>query len=207
MSQETTQQNEAPRKFPYLALLPVALAAALMSVFAMSLFSGKDNSLVPSPLVGKPAPEFALAAVPGIERNGEALPGFSTADLKGAPVTLVNVWASWCIPCRAEHPFIEALAKVDGVQIFGLNHKDQPENAKRFLDELGNPYVAVGGDRNGRVSIDFGVYGVPETFVVNSEGRIVYKFIGPITESRLRNELQPEIEKILTASSTAPATQ
>ena len=152
---------------------------------------------MPSALIGKPVPAFSLPPLEGAVRDGQALPGFDSTSTAGAPVTLVNVWASWCVPCRAEHPFITALGDDERIRLYGLNHKDQTVNAVKFLEELGNPYDAVGVDANGRVSIDFGVYGVPETFVIDRNGTIVHKFIGPVTESRLRSELLPAIEEAL----------
>lgn len=181
-------------------LLPLIMFAALCGLFFLQLLSGKDNSTVPSALIGKPMPTFELAAL-----EGSGLPGFSNESASqntsqnggAAKLTLINVWASWCIPCRSEHPFVEHLAKDARLRVFGLNYKDQTNTALGFLKELGNPYDAIGVDENGRVGIDFGVYGVPETFVVDQSGTIVYKFIGPISQSRLDNELMPAIEKAL----------
>ena len=140
----------------------------------MRININRDPGLVRSVLIDKPAPAFALPAVAGL-----GVPGFDTAALKGE-VTVVNVFASWCIPCRDEHPVLMALQDQTGVRLFGINQKDAPENAVKFLAELGNPYDAIGADANGRVSIDWGVYGVPETFVVNAQGIITYKHVGPI---------------------------
>lgn len=173
-------------------LLPLIIFAALCALFFFQLTSGKDNSTVPSALIGKPVPTFELAAL-----EGTGLPGFSTQSASQAKLTLINVWASWCIPCRDEHPFVKQLAKDERLKVFGLNYKDQPDAALGFLKELGNPYDAIGVDANGRVGIDFGVYGVPETFVVDNKGTIVYKFIGPISKRRLDSELLPAIEKAL----------
>ena len=169
-----------------LAILPLVALVALIAVFATSL--NRDPSLVPSVLINKPAPEFALAAVPGLD-----VPGFDAAALKGE-VTLVNVFASWCIPCRDEHPVLEALRQRTDVRLFGINQKDAPENARAFLTSLGNPYDAIGADTNGRVSIDWGVYGVPETFIVDAAGVIRFKHIGPIAMDQLESEILPAIE-------------
>jgi cytochrome c biogenesis protein CcmG/thiol:disulfide interchange protein DsbE len=139
--------------------------------------------------IDKPAPQFSLAEVEGL-----GVPGFDTASLKG-DVTVVNVFASWCIPCRDEHPLLMALKDMTGVRLFGINQSDAPENARAFLEELGNPYMAVGSDRDRRVSIDWGVYGVPETFVVDAEGVITFKHVGPLTPDTMRTELLPAIEK------------
>ncbi len=156
-----------------LLLSPLLVLAALVAVFAMNI--DRDPSLVRSVLIDKPAPELALSPVTGLN-----LPGLDSSLLEGQ-VSLVNVFASWCVPCRAEHPFLMQLAAEAEVQMLGINQKDAPENAAKFLAELGNPYDAVGGDDNGRVSIDWGVYGVPESFVVNAEGVITYKHVGPIS--------------------------
>jgi len=160
--------------------LPLILLVALVGVFAMSM--NRDPNLVRSVLIDKPAPAFTMAEVPE----------FDTAALKGE-VTVVNVFASWCIPCRDEHPLLVALKDVTGVRLFGINQADAPENARAFLAELGNPYDAVGTDRDRRVSIDWGVYGVPETFVVDAEGTITFKHVGPLDAEAIENELLPAI--------------
>lgn len=167
--------------------LPLIALVALVAVFALSM--DRDPGLVRSVLIDKPAPQFSLAEVEGL-----GVPGFDTASLKG-DVTVVNVFASWCIPCRDEHPLLMALKDMTGVRLFGINQSDAPENARAFLEELGNPYVAVGSDRDRRVSIDWGVYGVPETFVVDADGVITFKHVGPLTPDTLRTELLPAIEK------------
>ena len=167
--------------------LPLLLLVGLIGVFAMSM--NRDPSLVRSVLIDKPAPEFAMPAVPGL-----GVPGFDTASLKGQ-VTVVNVFASWCIPCRDEHPLLLALRDVRNVRLFGINQSDAPENAVAFLTELGNPYAAVGADRDRRVSIDWGVYGVPETFVVDAKGIITFKHVGPLTPQSMDEQLLPAIER------------
>ena len=170
-----------------LAVLPLLLLVGLVAVFAMNM--DRDPSLVRSVLINKPAPTFALPAV-----AGTGVDGFDTAALQGE-VTVVNVFASWCIPCREEHPLLERLKAETGVRIFGINQKDAPENAVAFLTELGNPYQRIGGDADNRVSIDWGVYGVPETFVVNAAGVITFKHVGPISPQSLEKEVIPAIEK------------
>ena len=167
--------------------LPLLALIALVAVFAFSI--DRDPGLVRSVLIDKPAPVFAMAEVPGL-----GVPGFDTASLKGA-VTVVNVFASWCIPCRDEHPLLVTLKAETGVRLFGINQADAPENARAFLAELGNPYDAVGTDRDRRVSIDWGVYGVPETFVVDAQGIITFKHVGPLTPEAIEAELLPAIEK------------
>lgn len=185
---------EAKRRL-WLALIPLAVFLALAGLFLTQL--GKDASRVPSPLIGKEIPKFALPALAGVN-----LPGFDDRELRQGKVTIVNVFASWCGPCRDEHPQLMQLAadktlQAKGVRIFGLNYKDSAANAKRFLDSLGNPYIRIGVDGAGRAAIDWGVYGVPETFVVKGDGTIAYKFIGPISSEALKTRLLPEIEKAL----------
>jgi cytochrome c biogenesis protein CcmG/thiol:disulfide interchange protein DsbE len=167
--------------------LPLVALLALVAVFALSI--DRDPNLVRSVLIDKPAPSFAMAEVPGL-----GVPGFDTAALKGE-VGVVNVFASWCIPCRDEHPLLVALKQTTGVRLLGINQADAPENARAFLAELGNPYDAVGADRDRRVSIEWGVYGVPETFVVDAEGIITFKHVGPLTQEAIDTQLLPAIER------------
>lgn len=183
--------NSAPRRRRLVAYLPLALFAGLVLAFVVQLYSG-DPSKLPSALLGKPVPVFTLPAI-----EGASQPGFSNADLAKGRVSVVNVFASWCAPCHQEHPFLMELAKDSRIVMFGINQKDKAENARRFLGKLGNPYSAVGADGDGRVSIDWGVYGVPETFVVSGDGRIVYKHVGPLNAELIRNRLMPEITKAL----------
>lgn len=178
-----------------LILLPLLAFIALAALFLYRLGTG-DPSVLPSALIGHPAPVTDLPPLPGVERNGKPIPGVSNATFKGA-VTLVNVWASWCVPCRDEVPFLEQLSKDKRIQLVGINYKDASDNARRFLNRYGNPFVATGRDEAGRASIDWGVYGVPETFLVGRDGRIAYKLIGPITADNLARTLNPEIEKAL----------
>lgn len=164
-----------------LALLPLMALVALIAVFALNI--DRDPSLVQSVLIDKPAPEFNLPAV-----EGTGLAGFDTSALKGQ-VTIVNVFASWCIPCRDEHPVLERLKAETGIALYGMNEKDTPENANAFLAELGNPYDRIGADVSGRVSIDWGVYGVPETFIVDKNGIIRFKHTGPLSMADIDKEL------------------
>jgi len=166
--------------------LPLIVMLALVGVFAASL--NRDPNYIPSVLIDKPAPTFTLAGIEGI-----GTPGFDTAALKGE-VSVVNVFASWCVPCRAEHPLLVTLKQRSGAKLVGINQKDAPENARQFLANLGNPYDAIGADNSGRVSIDWGVYGVPETFVVDRNGVITYKHIGPMTARSLEQSVLPAIE-------------
>lgn len=174
----------APRRSPWLYAIPLLMFAALAAVFAKGLFSG-DASKVPSALIGKPAPAVTLAPLEGLQRDGRPVPTFDMADLAKGRATIVNVFASWCAPCRVEHPFLVAMAEAPAVKqgkvaLVGFNYKDEAENARRFLGALGNPYSAVGVDRAGRAAIDWGVYGVPETFLIGPDGRILEKHVGPL---------------------------
>ncbi|WP_027835858.1 DsbE family thiol:disulfide interchange protein [Maritalea myrionectae] len=171
--------------------LPLVLTIALFALFASQI--NRDPDLLPSALMNKPAPEFTLQPVEGHDQ-----PGFSSADLKGQ-LSLVNVWASWCVPCREEHEFLMRLAERDDIKLFGINYNDQPENARDFLRKLGNPFDAVGDDRNRRVSLEWGVYGVPESYLVNKDGVIVYKHTGPMSEDSFQNKVLPAIAKALEA--------
>lgn len=180
-----------PRRRLWL-FLPLIVFAALAAIFYFRLFTG-DPSRIPSALIGRQVPAFDLPPLEGLKSGGEQVPGFASADLAKGEVSLVNVWASWCAPCRLEHPILMEAAQAGIARIYGLNYKDQPENARRFLGQLGNPYAAVGADRNGRVGIDWGVYGVPETFVVDGKGHIVYKHVGPIDRTIMRETILPRI--------------
>jgi cytochrome c biogenesis protein CcmG/thiol:disulfide interchange protein DsbE len=175
-------------------LIPVLVFAALAALFTVALQKG-DPSRLPSALIGRPAPALTLAPVEGLARDGASLPGLTPADLvRGRPV-VVNFWASWCLPCVEEHPQLVALATATGVPILGINHKDQPANAARFLARNGDPYAAVGADTNGRAAIEWGVYGMPETFIVDGTGKIVFKHVGPIGREALVREVLPALEK------------
>ena len=176
-----------------LLLLPLVVFLALAALFLIRLGSG-DPSRLPSALIGRPAPPTDLPPLAGLERDGKAVPGLSNVAFQGA-VTLVNVWASWCVPCADEVPFLAQLAKDKRIQLVGINYKDAPDNARRFLNRYGNPFVASGTDESGRVSIDWGVYGVPENFLIGRDGTIVYKLVGPITADNLVKVLEPEIAK------------
>jgi cytochrome c biogenesis protein CcmG, thiol:disulfide interchange protein DsbE len=178
-----------------LVLLPLIAFLALAALFLYRLGAG-DPSRLPSALIGHPVPTFDLPAIPGLERDGKPIPGLSNATFQGA-VTLLNVWASWCVPCHDEAPFLEQLSRDKRIQVVGINYKDAPDNARRFLYRYSNPFVATGRDEEGRASIDWGVYGVPETFLVGRDGRIAYKLVGPITGENFSRTLLPEIEKAL----------
>lgn len=168
-------------------LIPVAAFMGLGLAFSWGLT--RDPGTIPSTMIGKLAPEFALPPVQGREL------GLSSADLHGE-VSLVNVFASWCTACRQEHPLFMELARQGKVPIHGLNYKDQPTDAAAWLDTLGDPYSRTGADLNGRVAIEWGVYGVPETYVVGADGRIAYKHIGPVTESILKETVLPLVHRL-----------
>ena len=171
-------------------LSPLMLAPlVIFAGFAGLAFVGlqrEDPEGLPSALAGRQAPAVALTPL-GNE------PLFSDSDLRDGEVKLVNYWASWCAPCRVEHPNLEQLAR-DGVTIYGVNYKDSPGNAIGFLEELGNPYAGVGADAQGRMALNWGLYGVPETYVIDGEGNIVLRFAGPVTQRVLENTILPAIE-------------
>jgi cytochrome c biogenesis protein CcmG/thiol:disulfide interchange protein DsbE len=178
-----------------LVLLPLGVFLALAALFLLRLGSG-DPSRIPSALIGHDVPPTDLPPLEGLTRDGKPIPGVTNATFKDA-VTLVNVWASWCVPCHDEAPLLDELAKDKRIQLVGINYKDAADNARRFLNRYGNPFVATGADDKGRTAIDWGVYGVPETFVVGRDGRIAYKMVGPIDADNLVKVLEPEIEKAL----------
>jgi cytochrome c biogenesis protein CcmG/thiol:disulfide interchange protein DsbE len=194
MSAETPS-HPAPRRRTLLVLLPLALFLALAALFFFRLGSG-DPSRVPSALIGRPVPHINLPPVEGLTRDGEPVPGITSTDFLGA-VTLVNVWASWCVPCHDEIPLLVKLGQDKRLKLVGINYKDRPDNARRFLGRYGNPFVATGADVNGRAAIEWGVYGVPETFIVGRDGRVVYKLVGPITPENLVRSLRPAIENAI----------
>ena len=196
----TSAQNESAHvgRRRLIVLVPLVLFVAVVVLFLIRLFAG-DPSRIPSALIGHPAPQTTLPPVAGLERDGKPIPGIEPASFKGA-VTLVNVWASWCVPCHDEAPLLVQLAQDPRLRIIGINYKDEPENARRFLGRYGNPFTAAGADPNGRAAIEWGVYGVPETFIVGRDGRIAYKLVGPITPENLEATIKPEIAKALGAA-------
>ena len=193
------KENAWPSRRRIAVLAPLLVFLGLVVLFVLRLQSG-DPSRIPSALIGHPVPQTSLPPVAGLDRNGEPVPGIDPAQFKGA-VTVVNVWASWCVPCHDEAPLLLQLAKDSRVRLVGINYKDQPDNARRFLGRYGNPFAATGADQAGRAAIEWGVYGVPETFVVGRDGRIVYKLVGPINADNLAAVLKPEIEKALATGS------
>jgi cytochrome c biogenesis protein CcmG/thiol:disulfide interchange protein DsbE len=195
----TASENSGLRRRRVLVFLPLALFLGLAALFLLRLFAG-DPALIPSALIGHPAPQTALPPVAGLDRNGAPLPGLDPANFKGA-VTVVNVWASWCVPCRDEAPLLVQLAQDNRFRLVGINYKDEADNARRFLAHFGNPFAAAGADESGRAGIEWGVYGVPETFVVGRDAKIAYKLVGPITADNIDSLLKPQIEKALAAGS------
>ena len=178
-----------------LAIIPLfafLLLACLLGIYLWQLGSGEKNTFqLPSALINKPIPEFKLPPIKNMEAQTK---GLKTSDLKGK-VALVNIWASWCPPCQAEHPILMNLAD-EGVKIYGINYRDTPRDARIFLEMLGNPYTKIGADIQGRVAIEWGVYGYPETFVVDQTGRIRYRHVGPINPGQLNSVIRPILNKV-----------
>jgi cytochrome c biogenesis protein CcmG, thiol:disulfide interchange protein DsbE len=181
-----------------IVVLPLVIFLAVVALFLIRLFAG-DPSRIPSALIGHPAPATTLPPVAGLERDGKPVPGIDPASFKGT-VTLLNVWASWCVPCHDEAPLLMQLAQNPRLRIVGINYKDEAENARRFLGRYGDPFAAAGADISGRAAIEWGVYGVPETFIIGRDGRIAYKLVGPITPENLETTIKPEVEKALAAA-------
>jgi cytochrome c biogenesis protein CcmG/thiol:disulfide interchange protein DsbE len=178
-----------------LVFLPFVFFAGLALLFLVRLFAG-DISRLPSALIGKEVPQFALPAVSGLASR----PGLTDQDMRQGGVTILNIFASWCGPCREEQPLLLALAQdgnlaEEGVRLYGIAYKDAPENIRRYLGENGDPYARIGLDQSGHTGIDLGVYGVPETFIVKGDGTIAFKYVGPITEDALSDVILPQIEE------------
>jgi cytochrome c biogenesis protein CcmG/thiol:disulfide interchange protein DsbE len=193
---EQTSPSASPKR-RWLMALPLVVFGALAVLFWFRLGDG-DPSRIPSALIGHAAPKTALPPLTDLVNNGMPVPGLDPAMFNGK-VSIVNVWASWCVPCHEEAPLLSDLAKDRRLQLVGINYKDSPDNARRFLGRYGNPFDMVGTDANGRASIEWGVYGVPETFVVGRDGNIAYKLVGPITPDNIDAVLKPEIDKALKA--------
>ncbi|QND73833.1 DsbE family thiol:disulfide interchange protein [Tardiphaga sp. 20_F10_N6_6] len=190
--------TQATPKRRWVLALPLLIFAALAGLFWFRL--GADPAKLPSALIGRAAPQTALPALDGLTDSGAPVPGLDPAAFKGK-VSLVNVWASWCVPCHEEAPLLTELGKDKRLQLVGINYKDAPDNARRFLGRYGNPFGIVGVDGNGRAAIEWGVYGVPETFIVGRDGRIAYKMVGGITQENYERVLKVEIDKALQAGS------
>lgn len=196
---DTSQSGRRRR----LVIVPLVVFAGLVALFAFRLGSG-DPSRIPSALIGRAAPATPLPPLSGLTRDGTAVAGLDPALLMGK-VSVVNVWASWCVPCHDEAPLLMELARESAkdsrIQLIGINYKDEADNARRFLGRYGNPFHAVGVDANGRAAIEWGVYGVPETFIVGADGKIAYKLIGPITPENFNAVLKAQIDKALSRKS------
>ena len=187
--------SATPQRRTFLMVLPLIAFIGLALLFWFRLGSG-DPSRIPSALIGRPVPQTMLPPLQGLQADNAQIPGLDPAAFKGK-VSLVNVWASWCVPCHDEAPLLTELGRDKRLQIVGINYKDAPDNARRFLGRYGNPFGFVGVDGNGRASIEWGVYGVPETFVIGREGTILYKMVGPVTAANFESVLKVEIEKAL----------
>lgn len=181
---EQEQENKAAGASKFLVAAPLLLFGILAAFFLAQLLSGRDTQELPSALIDRAAPEFSLPPLPKLRRNGVAVPGLAGSDLKGK-AHLVNIFASWCAPCRAEHPILMSLSQDERFDVVGINYKDDPGNALRFLGGLGNPFDRVGIDPRGRAALDWGFYGIPETFLVDKEGIVRHKVIGPLTADKL----------------------
>ena len=188
---DTSKSGSSGRARYALALLPLLLFGGFALVAGKMLYdqdvNGLDVSAIPSALIGTRAPTLSL---PPLE--GSNLPPLTDAAIRGK-LTLVNVFASWCIPCRQEHPLLQELAKDDRITVVGINYKDKPDNALRFLGELGNPFAAIGIDPSGKAAIDWGVYGIPESYLVGADGTILYKKVGPFDARSVERDLLPAI--------------
>ncbi|MDY8108211.1 DsbE family thiol:disulfide interchange protein [Fulvimarina sp. 2208YS6-2-32] len=210
MSDPENRKTPTPRK-PFsirrgiLVALPLILFAGLAGLFFDALYQnqlGRDITEIPSVLIDKPAPKTVLPALDGVATaDGRPMPGLDLTTPPTKPM-LVNVFASWCGPCRQEHPFLMELSHDERLDIVAINYKDQPANARGFLESLGNPYDAIGVDQKGSATIDWGVYGVPESFLVSPDGRIVFKQTGPLSEEAFRTELLPALENLLDGQDT-----
>ena len=197
MTDQTEDKPAKKKSGPnWFAILPVAVFAGLAILFFVGLKGAGQSRRLPSVLIGKPAPEFDLPPIEGLVLEGKKIPGLKLADLKQGGVTVVNFWASWCIPCRQEHPQLMELSKMKGFKLVGINYKNKAAEARPFLKQLGLPFEAIGADLKGGVGIDFGVVGVPETFLVDGKGVIRYKFIGPISRKAMVDDLLPKIREI-----------
>lgn len=196
-SQENSAQKSSRMRLAF-ALVPLLAFAGFAGIAGKMLYdqdvNGLDISAIPSALIGTQAPALNLEPLEGSQR-----PALTTSAIQGK-LTVVNVFASWCVPCRQEHPLLTEIANDPAVNVVGINYKDKSENALRFLGELGNPFDAIGIDPNGKAAIDWGVYGIPETYLVGADGTILFKKIGPIDEASLRDQLLPAIAKAKSGS-------
>ncbi len=201
MTENIKESEQKPKARIWTSILPLFVFLGIAGASYSLLSTDERNvSTLPSALLDKPAPDLGVPPLEGLQQDGKQVPGMAQAMFQGK-VSIVNVFASWCVPCRQEHPQIVKLGQDDRLQIVGINHKDSTKNALGFLAELGNPYDVVGVDRKGRASIEWGVYGVPETFIVNKKGRIIFKHVGPVNKRGLEEKLMPIIEDALQSAS------
>src|SRR5690242_867030 len=198
-TQNSATQNSQTRQRRMIVLVPLVVFAGITALFLIRLGAG-DPSLIPSALIGHAVPQTTLPPIAGLKRDGGAVPGIDPERFNGA-VSVVNVWASWCAPCHDEAPLLMELAQDQRLRVVGINYKDDADNARRFLGRYGNPFAAAGADQNGRAAIEWGVYGVPETFVIGRDARIAFKLVGPITPENFQSILVPQIDKALAAGS------
>jgi cytochrome c biogenesis protein CcmG, thiol:disulfide interchange protein DsbE len=192
-----SEMTKRERPVPLIVALPLVLLVPFLGLLFLKLYANmrsSDPSQLPSALIGKPAPEFDLPPIPRTLSDYGPVPGLSSGALRTGQVSLLNVWASWCTPCVAEHPQLIELGK-QGIPLYSINYKDKPEAARRFLAQYGNPFRAIGADQSGLTAIDFGVYGVPETFVIDGRGRIAYRFPGPLTPEIVAAKIMPAVRK------------
>lgn len=203
---DTVTKAAKPRR-NWLVALPLVLFGGLAAIFLYQLVSGHDPQQIPSVLIGKTAPQTVLPALEGVSGpDGGPMPALDLTGFGDGRPVLVNVFASWCGPCRDEHPLLMDLAQDERFKLVAINYKDKPENARKFLESLGNPYAAIGVDQKGSATIDWGVYGVPESFLVAPDGEIVFKQTGPFTPEAVKTGLLPAVERVLAGPSkgTAP---
>lgn len=199
----TKQQHAKPKARLWSSILPLFIFLGIAGAsYSLLSTEGRNVSALPSALIDKPAPELSVPELTGLNANNQQVPGMTPGMFKDK-ISIVNVFASWCVPCRQEHPQIVELGEDDRLQMVGINQRDSTKNALGFLAELGNPYDVVGVDRSGRASIEWGVYGVPETFIVNHQGRIIYKHVGPISPRGLQEKLMPIIEDAIQSANSS----
>jgi cytochrome c biogenesis protein CcmG, thiol:disulfide interchange protein DsbE len=192
---DSKAETPAPNRRSWLVAAPLVLFVGFAILIYPMIFK-TDKTSLPSPLIGRPAPRTSLPALDGLQGPNGPVPGLDASRFTGA-VTLVNVWASWCVPCADEAPLFMKLAQDTRIRVVGVNYKDSADNARRFLSRYGNPYSAIGVDANGRAGIEWGVYGVPETFIVGKDGAIAYKLVGPLTPDNIDAVVRVQIEKAL----------
>ena len=183
-------------KSSFMRLLPFLAFAGIAVAFGVALMTAEPTK-IPSTLIGQTVPKSEFPAIEGLAAEGTAIPGFTSADLAKGKVTIINFWASWCAQCVEEHPLLDKLAATSGADLFGVNYKDTTVAARRYLGRYGNPYMAIGTDANGRTAIDWGVYGMPETFIVDGDGTVLYRFAGPLVDADYQVRFLPELQRAL----------